>query len=56
MFENVLPMREAQELANSEYLALTDVYSMQIEEEELGEDSLDSYATTEVLDAKYEKS
>ena len=54
-FENVLPMREANKLNNAKYLAMADAYTMQTEEEDFGEDWLDSYATTEILDAKYDK-
>ena len=54
-FENVLPMREPHKVNNSEYLVMADAYVIQTEEEELGEDWLDSYATTDILDARYEK-
>ena len=54
-FENVLPMREPHKVNNTEYLAMADAYIIQTEEEELGDDWLDSYATTEILDARYEK-
>ena len=53
-FENVLPIREPHKANNSEYLAMADAYIIQIEEK-LGEDWLDSCATTEILDARYER-
>ena len=53
--ENFPPMREAHKLNNTEYLAMADVYIMQIEEEELGDDWLNIYATNEILDVKYGK-
>ena len=34
---------------------MTDAYIMQVEEKDFGEDWIDSYATTEILDAKYNK-
>ena len=48
-------MREAHTLKNAEYLAIADAYILQTEEEDFGEDWLDSYATTEILGAKYDK-
>ena len=46
LFENVLPMREAQKIDNAEYLAMSDAYIMKTEEEDFRKDWLDSYATT----------
>ena len=54
-FKSVLPMREPHKLNNAKYQVMTDAYIMQTEEEDFGEDWLDSCATTEILDAKYEK-
>ena len=54
-FKNVVPMKEAHKLYNTKYLAMVDAYVMQVEEADVGKDWLDSYATTEILDAKYEK-
>ena len=53
-FKNVVPMKEAHKLYNTKYLAMVDAYVMQVEEADVGKDWLDSYATTEILDAKYE--
>ena len=47
-------MREAHKLNNAKYLAMADAYIMQTEEEDFREDWLDRYATTEILDAKYD--
>ena len=54
-FENILPTREAHKLNDAEYLAMADAYIIQTEEEDFGEDWLDSYATTEILDVQYDK-
>ena len=54
-FANVLPMREVHKINNAKSLAMADAYIMQTEEEDFGEDWLDSYATTEILDIKYDE-
>jgi hypothetical protein len=54
-FENVRPMREPWALDNKEYVAMADSISIQQEDEQFGEDWLDSYLTNTILDAKYEK-
>ena len=44
-FENVRPMREPWALDNKEYVAMADSISIQQEDEQFGEDWLDSYLT-----------
>ena len=51
-FDNILPMRPHQ-LTSSDFITMEDQYFIQLEDEILGEEWLDCYAT-EILDAKYE--
>ena len=52
-FDNVLPMRPTHGLTSSDFDAIKDQYLIHIEDEILGKDWLQCYAT-EILDAKYE--
>ena len=52
-FDNVLPMRPSNGLSSADFAAMQDHYCIQLEDELLGEDWLNCYAT-EILDAKYE--
>ena len=52
-FDNVLPMRPLHGLRSSNFNAMEEQYYIQLEDEILGEDWLQCYAT-EILDAKYE--
>ena len=54
-FENVRPMREPWQLDNKEYLAMADAINIQHKEELVNEDWIESYGTSTILDAKYEK-
>ena len=54
-FENARLMREPWALDNKEYIAMADSISIQQEDEQFGEDWLDSYLTDTILDPKYEK-
>ena len=52
-FDNVLPMRPSHGLRSSDFNDMEEQYYIQLEDEILGEDWLQCYAT-EILDAKYE--
>ena len=52
-YDNVLPMRPPHGLESSEFIAMEDHYCLQLEDELLGEQWLDCFAT-EIFDAKYE--
>ena len=52
-YDNILPMRPRSGLTSVDFDAMEDQYFIQLEDELLGEDWLESFAT-EILDAKYE--
>ena len=52
-FDNVLPMRPSTGLTSTDFAVMEDHYHIQLEDDLLGDDWLDCYAT-EILDAKYE--
>ena len=52
-YDNVLPMRPSYGLSSEDFDAMEDQYFVQLEDEILGEDWLECFAT-EILDAKYE--
>ena len=52
-FDNVLPMRPSHGLTSSDFNAMEEQYYVQLEDEILGKDWLQCYAT-HILDAKYE--
>ena len=52
-YDCVLPMRPRCGLTSNDFNDMEDQYHIQVEEDILGEDWLQSYAT-EILDAKYE--
>ena len=54
-FENVLPMWNPSKISLKEYLAMADAIEIQHEEAALGEDLLDCYIATPILDANYKK-
>ena len=54
-FENIIPMRNPNEISLKEYLAMADAVEIQHEEAAFGEDWLDCYIAAPILDAKYEK-
>ena len=54
-FENIIPMRNPKEISLKEYLAMADAIEIQNEQDVLGEDWLECYVATPILDAKYEK-
>ena len=53
-YDSTLPLRDPHGLACDNFKEMEDSLYTQVEDEVLGEDWLDSYAT-EILDAKYEK-
>ena len=53
--ENTLAMREPWKLDNKEYVAMAESIHISQEDDIFGEDWLDSYAATSILEAKYEK-
>ena len=53
-YDSKLPLRDPRGLNSEDFKEMEDSLYIQIEEELLGEDWLDSFAT-EILDAKYEK-
>ena len=52
-FDNVLPMRPASGISSADFADMEDHYHIQLEDDLLGKDWLECYAT-EILDAKYE--
>ena len=52
-YDSILPMRPRKGLTSTDFDDMEDQYFIQLEDEILGEDWLDSFAT-EILDAKYE--
>ena len=52
-YDSILPMRPRSGLTSTDFDAMEDQYFIQLEDELLGEDWLESFAT-EILDAKYE--
>ena len=54
-FENTLPMREPWKLDNKEYVAMAESIHISQKDDVFGENWLNSYADTSILEAKYEK-
>ena len=50
-----VPMRHANDLMEEDFHAMAESFLVQQEDEDFGEDWLENYATSPVLDAKYEK-
>ena len=53
-FKHIIPMRDARNLDNKEYLVITDATEVQREEDNLGLDWLECYAAAPIFDVKYE--
>ncbi len=54
-FENILPMRDPRSIDEEEFWTMADAFNVQLEEDFLGEDWLDSHFAAPIMDAKYEK-